>query len=416
MNDKIISIEEYRKLKGDKVAYGHNHTSSCSDRKERNLLHLEEGEDPSLQVDYEPSDSSPTQSPRENNLKGVVSSEEATIGDSTNAFSGNSNTEGSKQEKPFISTYVPWRIPKRKSSIPVDSLLTESDEPSSRGSPEAVTVFDSNKSVEESILKELQREDFYSDWPWRLDVSRNQHFVNLKEGTLSLPGYGDARGFTADPRDRNTSLYLSPEDPDRTLYFQELFWKYKFFDCKRLSHSRTALTQSWQAFYNLYNADPEGWHKGLDAKIKAFRENHRSLKGLMYDIHCRTVVEHNMPCGVRKYQCLYCPQDQRAMTDEELKGYTTLELTNETRRLINELDKRYALSIDKETTLVHELSRTHEPYRGYPSKGSSEARSQVLEEDGYPSQCTRNSRFRVQGREPLWRWSTKDSTIHSVFP
>jgi len=152
MNDKIISIEEYRKLKGDKVAHGHNHTSSCSDRKERNLLHLEEGEDPSLQVDYEPSDSSPTQSPRENNLKGVVSSEEATIGDSTNAFSGNSNTEGSKQEKPFISTYVPWRIPKRKSSIPVDSLLTESDEPSSRGSPEAVTVLDSNKSVEESIL------------------------------------------------------------------------------------------------------------------------------------------------------------------------------------------------------------------------------------------------------------------------
>ena len=357
MSNKTISIDEYRKLKGDKVAYGHNHTSSEA-----------EG-DPSLQVDYELSDSSPPQSPRENNPKRLVSLKETATRDSTGNASGNSNSKESKLEEPFISTYIPWRIPKKDS---VGSLPTESGEPSITSSPEAITVFDSNKPVEETILKELQMESFDSNWPWDLEITRHQHFINLKEGTPYLPGYGDARGFKQDPRDPAPTLYLSPEDPDRNLYFQELFWKYKFFDYKHLSHSRQALTQSWQAFLNQYNASPEGWHKGLDAKIKAFRENHRSLKGLMYDIHCRTVVEHNMPCGVRKYQCLYCPQDQRAMTDEELKGYSTLELTAETRRLIYELDKRYSLSIDKETTLVHEPSRTHEPYRGYPSRGSSE--------------------------------------------
>jgi hypothetical protein len=356
MNTQKLSIEEYRKLKEI------SHSSSEEDRG-----------DPSLQVDYEVSDSSPIQSPRENNLKEVVSSEETTKGDSTNTTSGVSNKEEQERGRPCMFRHTPWTIPKRKSSTPVETLLAESGESSSKDSPKVNTVFDSNKPVEETILEELQKEDFDSDWPWQLDVTRHQHFINLKEGTPSLPGYGDARGFKEDPRDPSNTVYLSPADPDRAVYFQNLFWKYKFFDSKRLSNNRQALTQSWQAFLNSFNANPEGWHRGLDAKIQAFRENHRSLKGLMYDIHCRTVVEHNMPCGVRKYQCLYCPQEQRAMTDEELKGYSTLELTPETRRLIFDLDKRYSLSIDKETTLVHEPSRTHEPYRGYPSRGSSEA-------------------------------------------
>lgn len=398
MSKKTISIDEYRKLKGDKVAYGHNHTSS------------EDGGDPSLQVDYELSDSSPIQSPKEISPKGNVSSKETTIGDSTSVSSGNSNAKESKMEEPFIFTYTPWRIPK----VPMESLQTESGEPSSTSSPGVITVFDSNKPVEETILKELQKEEFYSYWPWKLNVTRHKHFVNLKEGSSSLPGYGDARGFKEDPRDRSTSLYLSSADPDRALYFQELFWKYKFFDCKRLSHSRQALTQSWQAFLNLFNANPEGWHKGLDAKVKAFRENHRSLKGLMYDIHCRTVVEHNMPCGVRKYQCLYCPQDQRAMTDEEVKGYSTLELTSETRRLINELDKRYSLSIDKESILVHETSRTHEPYRGYPTRGSSEAPKSSKKRDTRANvPGTLGSGYKVENLYGGGRLKTPQSTAYS---
>ena len=87
MNDKTISIEEYRKLKEG----GRNHTSS------------EDEGDPSLQVDYELRDSSPTQSPQENNLNGVVLSEETTMRDSTSASSGDSNTirslENSKEEE-----------------------------------------------------------------------------------------------------------------------------------------------------------------------------------------------------------------------------------------------------------------------------------------------------------------------------
>ena len=213
MSEHKLSITEYRKIKEDE------HTSSI----------LEEEDDPSLQVDYEFSDSSPNVSPRESNPSGDVLSEEKTTKDSTNTFSGVSNTEktSSKVEEPFISTYIPWRIPRKETSGEVS--LSESGGITNVNSPETHTSLDNKKLVEGTKTEEVLEENFYSEWPWRLERLRHRKFINL-EGSPSLPGYGDARGFRLNSQQDPKPWYLSAEDPVKAkdIYFQNSFWESKF--------------------------------------------------------------------------------------------------------------------------------------------------------------------------------------------
>ena len=103
----------------------------------------------------------------------------------------------------------------------------------------------------------------------------------------------------------------------KSKFFQDLFWKIKYFEGKRFPRSGEALTISWIAFRDNYNTDPVSWFRKLKSKEGKFRKNLRSLRSRMYDIHCRTVVENGIPCGVRSIKCMYCPLHQRAMTDQE---------------------------------------------------------------------------------------------------
>jgi hypothetical protein len=92
-------------------------------------------------------------------------------------------------------------------------------------------------------LDEICKDFFTSSWPWEREAESHYDLVSFKSGTPDLPNYGDARGFKDDPRDLNP-LYSKSEATVRSLHFQCLFWKMKYFDNKRLSKDLKALTQS----------------------------------------------------------------------------------------------------------------------------------------------------------------------------
>lgn len=66
---------------------------------------------------------------------------------------------------------------KWKTSTPVEVPLTESGGFSTLNPPETLNVFDSNMPVEETVLEELEKEHFNSDWPWVL--KRTHHKTSL---------------------------------------------------------------------------------------------------------------------------------------------------------------------------------------------------------------------------------------------
>jgi len=310
----------------------------------------EEEEDPSLQVDYELSDSSPISSPKKNNLTEVVSSEREEVGETNSKVSPTQNIKSDDKSADLSSE----NTLEEKKPVDFSSLSSFSDE----------GFFEK--------LDEVNKGIYISCWPWEEDVQKVKHLTSFTAGSPAAPSYGDARSFKEDPRSPDT-LYVSREDPARSMHFQTLFWKSKYFDNKRLSTDLKALTQSWQAFHQRFNVSPSEWHENLDAKIKAFRENHRSPKGFIYDIHCKTVDEKGTPCGVRYRHCPYCCPGQEKISEEELQGYVTSKLSSETRALIREFEKAFPFATEREVLFGDEPSHTRGSCREYPSKGSSEA-------------------------------------------
>lgn len=415
---KTLSIHEYRKLKAEEAV---NKQQPLLKSEEEALkgnplpssTPKEEEEDPSLQVDYEEGEfSSPLpESSSKENIPTVDASLEETKPDDT---SSKVSSEEVNNSKGIVSSNTEVNLKEittskdREKLQEVVSPKTRQKESVPSGEEDKPERILSSRSVL-SDSEDDTPEAYFSEWPWIDDVLRHSKLVSIKAGTPEAPSYGDVRGFRVNPQD-NESF---EDDPD-PLYFQTLFWKSKYFDNKRLSSDPKALTQSWQAFHQRFNANPGAWHAALDAKIKSFRENHRSLKGFKYDIHCRTVEENNIPCGVRYLDCPFCPKGQRRLTDEELQGYTTLRLSTETRKLIHEFERLYPHTEERKAPKVHESSRTHELSRGYPLKDSSEAPKSSKKVDTRASaRGTRGSSRKVVSRRGDESQLTQQSTAYS---
>lgn len=243
------------------------------------------------------------------------------------------------------------------------SQRDDSNNTSMNEEEQTTTVSYSNNA---GVTDDPMNECFYSSWPWYDDVDQYKKYKHRKMGNI-ISIYGDVLNIRDDPLD--TTVYSGGKlDPLRELYYQRLFWKSKYFDNKRSSTTLQALTQSWSAFIDNFNDDPRRWHENLNRKIQALRNNRRSAKGFMYDIHCRTVVDLNIPCGIRKRKCFFCPVGQRCLSDDEFNGYTGL-LPHDIRELIITFEKQFPEELS--TTSVHESVRTHGPYREHPSQGAS---------------------------------------------
>jgi hypothetical protein len=296
----------------------------------REYLNKREEELPPLdfdQVDYEPS---PIQSPQE-------------------------NINSPKDSKENLNS------PKEK--IPEENILSENNvtgKDPGELSPLRSPAYSCSDEGDNS------RPKYTSVWPWWEQVSHYDKYVNFA-GSESQPNYGDARSFHEVDSLAFPLVTIPKERMKKSKFFQVLFWKIRHFEQKRFPKNGNALNISWKAFRDNYNTDPVSWFKKLKSKEEKFRKNSRSLRSLTYDIHCRTVIENGIPCGVRSTKCVYCPLNQKAMTDNEL-NYTLSndELSNETRDLIHGLEKFVS-------KLNHESSRTHGQHQEYPVRGYSEA-------------------------------------------
>ena len=283
--------------------------------------------DESLQVDYELSDSSPKRD------------EELSQRDDSD------NTSLKKEEEKQMTVVPPYSL---------EDL----------GVIEPNRLFGQRES-EDFHCDDPNKEFFYSAWPWFDDAEHYKRYHHRRMGnTFSI--YGDVLNIQQDPFD--PSIYDGKLDSKRAQYFQRLFWKSKYFDNKRSSTTIQALTQSWSAFMDNFNDDPRRWHENLNRKVQALRNNRRSAKGLMYDIHCRTVEDLNIACGIRKRKCFFCPVGQRCMTDDEFNGYSG-SVPREIRELIIIFEEQFPAELP--TTSVHESVRTRGPYQEHPSQGAS---------------------------------------------
>lgn len=305
---KHLSLTEYKKLKDEESVTQAQESKTTEESVTQTQDSLEEGIlDESLQVDYELSDSSP------------INNEESSQRFDSDPDS--SDHDDSKEEKSSLKDTGP--------------------------------------------LVDPMNEEFYSSWPWYDDVNQFKKYKHRRMGNI-ISIYGDVLNIEPDPLD--STEYKDNLDPKRELYFQRLFWKSKYFDNKRSSTSLQALTQSWSAFMDNFNDDPRRWHENLDRKVQALRNNRRSAKGFMYDIHCRTVEDLNIPCGIRKRKCFFCPVGQRCMSDDEFYGYSGL-VPLEIRELISTFEKQFPEELP--TTSVRESVRTRRPYQEHPSRGAS---------------------------------------------
>ena len=364
-----LSISEYKEMKANEIVQQEQSQDTkaaeiVQQEQSQNAKAIPEEVDESLQVDYEESDSSP-----ENKVESIQQDDSKKT---------TSSTEGSKPLKVAIPSED-----KLVSSSTEGVLIPSEDRVKKEGEQAAAALaspYYYPSSPDSDEYKGLE-ERFSTHWPWHDDVKRYQRFAVLQKMGQSFSSYGLPGNIVDEPYDSsNISGWTSKHDPDRAFYYQSLFWKSKYFDGKHLSTDIKALSQSWDAFVKNYNDNPRGWHESLDRKVKALRQNKRSVKGLMYDIHCRTVEDLNMACGIRKRKCFFCPTGQRCMTDDEFNGYSTHKVPRELRELIIDFEKRFPLE-ERSTTTVRESSRTRGPYRGHPARGVASAPKSLMRED-----------------------------------